>query len=280
MVAAKVRDYMSKEVVAVPETVTVGTARNLMLERKIKRLVVVDGGGRAVGVITSTDLARALAKRGAPWKWRNPENSLVSRFMTRDPVCISPDASLEEAGRIMLERGISGLPVIRDGRVIGVITKTDVVRYFAESMAGRYRVQDLMTREVVTARETHSVKRIARIMIKKGIGRVVVVDSGMRILGIVTKTDVANVSGQFREKTVVIDTDVGRASREIRAKTAGEVMSNPVVTIRPDADAAKAARMMIEWGFSGLPVSPDGERLAGIITKTDIVRGLVMAGES
>ncbi len=272
---AKVGDYMTTEVAAVTPQDTLGAVRNMMLGRKIKRVLVVDGE-RPVGIVTVDDLARAWAKRGPPWRWRSPENASVSRYMAKDLVTISPHSSIVEAARLMVERGISGLPVVEGDRVVGIITKTDLLRYFARELKGRFKVQDLMTKDVVTVRETDSVKKAAILMKEKRISRLVVIGPDGRIKGILTETDIAFVAPDRTRKFIIIDTGVGRSSREVRLGSVGELMSNPVVTVRPDSDASKAARVMLDWRISGLPVSPDGETLVGIITKTDIIRGIVI----
>ncbi len=276
---AKVGDYMTTEVAAVTPQDTLGAVRNIMLERKIKRVLVVQEE-RPIGIVTVDDLSRAWARRGAPWRWRRPESASVTRFMSRDLVTISPHASIVEAARVMVERGISGIPVVEAGRVVGIITKTDLLRYFAREMRGRFKVEDLMTRDVVTVRETDSVKKAAKLMKDKGISRLVVIGPDGRIKGVLTETDVAFVAPKRMRKFIVTDTHVGRSSREVRLGTVGDVMSNPVVTVRPDADASKAARIMLEWRISGLPVSPDGEELVGIVTKTDLVRGIAVGETS
>ena len=275
----KVEDYMTIEVAAVTPQDTLRAVRNIMLERKIKRVLVVEGD-RPVGIITIGDLSKAWARRGAPWRWRSPEWASVSRFMSKKLITISPNSSVVEAARLMIENGISGLPVVEAEKVVGIITKTDLIRFFAQEMRGRFRVKDLMTRDVITVKETDSVKKAAKIMKDKKISRLVVLGGDGRIVGVVTETDVAFVMPNYSRKFVIMDTDVGRASREVRTARVGDIMSNPVVTVRPDADAGKAARLMLEWRISGLPASPDGERLAGIITKTDLVRGIVIGAKA
>ncbi|RLG48244.1 MAG: inosine-5-monophosphate dehydrogenase [Thermoproteota archaeon] len=270
---------MSSEVVTVPPSSPLAHAINLMLERGIRRLVVVDEEGRPIGMLTVRDIARALSRRGAPWRWRSPEKASVSRFMSREVVSIGPKATVGEAASLMLERGISGLPVVSRGRVVGIITKTDVVRFYSEEMKGRFRVRELMSRDLVWVREGDSLKKVARVMKEKSVGRVLVLNGRGAVIGIVTERDLAYAGLSPLRRVVVVDMESGRSAKEVRAKTAGEIMSSPVVMVGPEVDAAKAARMMLEWGFSGLPVSEDGERAVGILTKTDIVRGVSLAGE-
>ncbi len=275
----KARDYMITEVITVYPSDTISHARNLMLERGIKRLLVVNREGKLVGILTLRDIVRILSSRRAPWKWRSLENSLIGTYMTKDPVTISPDTSLYEAAKLMIDLGISGLPVVSSNSLVGLLTKTDLVRFFAEKMRGIFSVKDLMKRDVITVKETDNIKKAAKLMMKEKVKRLVVTDSAKRILGIVTETDLAYVGAIWSRKRIVIETLAGREVKGVKAKTVGEIMKSPVVTVKPKDDAAKAARMMLEFGFSGFPVSSDGEKLEGLITKTDVIKGIIIAKE-
>ncbi|RLG44689.1 MAG: hypothetical protein DRN90_08555 [Thermoproteota archaeon] len=275
----KARDYMITEVITVYPSDTISHARNLMLERGIKRLLVVNREGKLVGILTLRDIVRILSSRRAPWKWRSLENSLIGTYMTKDPVTISPDTSLYESAKLMIDLGISGLPVVSSNSLVGLLTKTDLVRFFAEKMRGIFSVKDLMKRDVITVKETDNIKKAAKLMMKEKVKRLVVTDSAKRILGIVTETDLAYVGAIWSRKRIVIETLAGREVKGVKAKTVGEIMKSPVVTVKPKDDAAKAARMMLEFGFSGFPVSSDGEKLEGLITKTDVIKGIIIAKE-
>ncbi len=273
----RARDYMITGVVTVYPDDTISHARNLMLERGVKRLLVVDKKGKLVGILTLRDIVRILSSRRAPWKWRSLESSLVGTYMTKDPVTITPDTSIYETAKLMIKLGISGLPVVKSDSLVGLLTKTDLIKYFAEKMRGVFSVRDLMKKDVITVRETDNVKKAAKIMMEKRVKRLVVTDSAMKILGIVTETDLAYVGAIWSKKRIVIETLAGREVRGLKAKTVGEIMKTPVVTVKPKYDAAKAARMMLEFGFSGFPVSFDGEKLEGLITKTDVIKGIIIA---
>jgi len=270
---------MITEVITVYPSDTISHARNLMLERGIKRLLVVNREGKLVGILTLRDIVRILSSRRAPWKWRSLENSLIGTYMTKDPVTISPDTSLYESAKLMIDLGISGLPVVSSNSLVGLLTKTDLVRFFAEKMRGIFSVKDLMKRDVITVKETDNIKKAAKLMMKEKVKRLVVTDSAKRILGIVTETDLAYVGAIWSRKRIVIETLAGREVKGVKAKTVGEIMKSPVVTVKPKDDAAKAARMMLEFGFSGFPVSSDGEKLEGLITKTDVIKGIIIAKE-
>ncbi len=267
---AKIRDYMTKEVAVVSPQDTIGKARNLMLERRVRRLVVVEGN-EVVGVITVTDIAKALARRGAPWRWRDPESSLVSRFMTANPVTIGPDESIFTASKVMRERMIGGLPVVEDSELLGILSETDVTRFFEERMRGLYKAGDLVSNRYGVVRYNTSLKRVARIIAS---GKRVILVSGLdgKYEGIISEGELALWVPKLAERYVLIPSRVGRrVSLSTKVKTASSIMKELRIKVTREDDAGKAARFMLEWGLSAVPVF-DGESLLGVVDKKEIVR--------
>lgn len=115
-----VRDCMSRHVVAVRPLDSVEQAAEQMRRDGLRHLPVLRGALLA-GILSDRDLrsVAAGAKR-------------VQDIMTLNPVCIPPDASVDEAACLMEERKISGLPVVENGRVVGMLTASDVLRAFVE----------------------------------------------------------------------------------------------------------------------------------------------------
>ncbi|MEM0017448.1 MAG: CBS domain-containing protein [Candidatus Korarchaeum sp.] len=275
MLRTKVNDYMSRDVAVVLPSDTLGKARNLMLERRVRRLVVVEGG-RAVGVITATDIAKALARRGAPWRWRDPENALVGRFMTRDPVTVGPEESVPSAARVMAERGIGGLPVVRDSELVGILSETDVTRFFEENMRGVYRARDLLSERYGIVRHDMNIKRVARIIAS---GQRIVLVSGPngKYEGMISEGELALWVPELARKYVLIPSRVGRrVILDSKVRTVSSIMKELRIRVTPEDDASKAARFILEWGLPAVPVF-DEERLLGVVDKKEVVRGVSRA---
>jgi len=109
----------------------------------------------------------------------------VRDIMSVGVVHLEPDTPVERARATFLDAGISGAPVIRDGVLIGIVTKTDLIR---SDLGPRDRVADIMTPEVITLSERMSVAQAARILLRHDIHRAPVI-RGERIVGIVTRSD-------------------------------------------------------------------------------------------
>lgn len=125
-----VKDWMSTPAVCVLPDVPVRMALGLMERRKVRRLPVVEGG-KLVGIVTLSDLLKVVNRSdGVPSNHDLP----IERVMTKNPVSVTTDDSLEVAARLMIRRKVSGLPVLLGGRVRGVITESDLFRALAGIM--------------------------------------------------------------------------------------------------------------------------------------------------
>jgi CBS domain-containing protein len=136
------------------------------------------------------------------------------------------------------------------------------------------RVKDLMVREVVTVAPGTSLKDVASILAERGISGLPVVD-GDEVVGIVSEADIlmkAQAPGPTRGALGrLLHPQSSEEVEKLEARTAGEAMSSPVVTIDAGASIAEAASLMVQRGVNRLPVVEDG-RLAGILTRADVVR--------
>ena len=115
-----VSDMMSFPVTTAPPDATVEEAARIMEEQAIRGLVIEDEG-RLVGLISLWDLKRLTLNK--------QRNHPVKAFMQREVQTIAPNATVREAAHLMVRRDIGHLPVVLDGRVVGIITRTDIVQY-------------------------------------------------------------------------------------------------------------------------------------------------------
>jgi acetoin utilization protein AcuB len=127
-----VKEWMSRDVQVVRPDMPVGDAYDLMMKRNIRRLPVVDDG-QLVGIITLGDLREA---RPSPATGLSiyELNYLLSKLtagqvMTHNPYTVTPNTPIQEAARTMLDRKVSGLPVVdEEERLVGIITESDIFR--------------------------------------------------------------------------------------------------------------------------------------------------------
>ena len=138
----KVKDFMTTQVVSVRPDTLVREAARLMLEKKISGLPVTDTSGHVVGIVTEHDLLRrptnGPGSRATHWLQLMTEQAdintahfreaKVEEVMTRDPLTVTEDTAIEQACHLIEERGIKRLPVVRDGLLVGLVARADLIR--------------------------------------------------------------------------------------------------------------------------------------------------------
>jgi acetoin utilization protein AcuB len=125
---------MSKKMVTISESDTLSTVEDIMTLGHVRHMPVVHQG-KLVGVVSERDLLRASLSNLTDFATEHRRAFLhvveIARVMSTPPIVIHPDASVEEASRVMAERTIGCLPVVENDELLGLITETDVLRYVA-----------------------------------------------------------------------------------------------------------------------------------------------------
>jgi acetoin utilization protein AcuB len=114
----QVTNCMTRNPVCVTSNDTLARARELMDSGHFRRLPVIDNG-RLVGMVSEGDLRQ---------HWGYYESTKVNVAMTPDPVVIGAEATAEDAARLMLQRKIGGLPVMENGRLVGIVSTSDLLK--------------------------------------------------------------------------------------------------------------------------------------------------------
>jgi acetoin utilization protein AcuB len=141
-----VKNWMSKKVVTIEGKDSMQRAVSLMKEHKIRMLPVLQRG-KLVGVVSDTDLKRASASDATMLDVHEMlyliSKIKVKDIMTKDPLTVSPDCTVEETAELLMEHKISGVPVVDEGgKVVGVITRDDLFKVLiALSGLGRHGIQ-------------------------------------------------------------------------------------------------------------------------------------------
>jgi CBS domain-containing protein len=130
----RVADVMQTNLLTVRGTDTVGSAIALLAESHVSGVPVVDDHGRLAGVLSSSDILEALAEHNEPEAREAVfEETLVQEVMTPRPQTITPDAEVKDAAQRLLYLEIHRLFVEQEGRLVGVVSTTDLVRALAGS---------------------------------------------------------------------------------------------------------------------------------------------------
>jgi len=296
----RVKDVMSPD----PEAVTPDTPITEVVERLMARdymaLPVVDGSGRVVGVISDTDMLSAGATRlsvsvhkvigaelvRAALAKRKQEIGTVRDVMTAPAVTVSATASLREAAHVMHTRRLKRLPVVDEaGRLIGVLGRLDVLRSIASGYTHRTAphagtlpqehrtVAEIMEPQIPTVAETAPLAAVVGKLLDSDVKRVLVLDAGGKLAGIVTDTDlVARIDPDQRPGLLTMlrsrwNREAQRQVQRAYGQRAADVMTTPVVTVRDTTSVIDALTLTVERHVKRLPVVDADGRLIGIVSR-------------
>jgi CBS domain-containing protein len=255
-----VKDLMTTGVITLEKGRKLTDATTMMKKNHVSR-VVVTADGKIYGIITYNDIVRHM---GAQSRGNVLPTSLrVSSIAKTDLTTIESGASLREAAKLLYKRGISSLPVVDDGELIGIITTTDLAKALLDSDEG---IEDIVTKPYPVAPEDRIV-HARRIMLDNDADRVVVLEDG-EIKGILTERDVGEALEAFKK-----DADKYQYSR-IRQFMVKDVMTRDVATLDISARVGDVCKLMYNKRFSGIPITKEG-KLMGMVTKKELPKVLL-----
>ncbi|RBP16872.1 CBS domain protein [Roseiarcus fermentans] len=164
----RVREVMTHGAIGLPETATIAEAAETMLKARISAVLVHDANNALVGVVSSGDLMRRAeigAERKRPrWieallsggrlaeSYAHSHGRKIGEIMTRRLVCVSEDAELGAAVDLMLRHGVKRLPVLRGEAVIGILSRTDLMKALVKALpASQERRSDTEIKAAIEA---------------------------------------------------------------------------------------------------------------------------------
>ena len=258
----------SKSVITVNPNSSVYEALEKMKSNSIKRVVICEEA-KPLGIITERDINRFLESDKTA---RALDEIPVKHLMEKNVVLITDkleDDFYQCASK--MDNFQIGSVIITDkhGDLSGIISRTDLVKSYANVFGGKYLVKDFMTRQLVTCRKTDSIKFALDLMNQNKVSRLVVTDEKGSPIGLVSTNTLLAHSDYFSKGTT--------RSRDYLLPLKDNVVVNDlleenIVTINEDEDLAEAARKMVNSKISGIPVLDSNQKLVGVVSKTDVVK--------
>ena len=133
----KVSDRMTRDVITVRADESIRAAVDLVEQKRLRRFPVMRDG-ELIGIVTDRDLRNATASSVVLTERKYHDFLLdtvkVESVMSADPATIGPSADLKEAARRILDLKVGGLPVVEDGKLLGIITETDLINTLLEEL--------------------------------------------------------------------------------------------------------------------------------------------------
>jgi CBS domain-containing protein len=241
------KELMSQDIATTTPDTSLDDAARIMGEKHIGSLIV-EKYKTPVGIVTERDLLSKVLALGLFLK-----DEKVESIMSYPLAGVSPVASTKEVAELMISRK-GRLVVFNVGMLVGIITASDLIKSLPDVTETEVKVDDFMTKDVVTADEDSFVINIARTMGRQRIGSVIITREG-EPFGIFTERDLLTT---FLAKGRTLFTEVGPEC------------SSPLITIPAGTSVHRAAATMALKHIRRLPIVKD-DKLTGVITARDLV---------
>ena len=311
----RVEEIMTHEVATVTPDASLAEIVEKLMDKVYSALPVVDAGGRLTGIVSDTDLLErgdmevsiSLKRATDPELARSLINRLrqsgrkLSDVMTPNPITIRPEAPLAEAARLMAQKNVKRLPVVDDQKqLVGMLGRFDILKTLAAvrlpqspppvesavSTSLLRTVTDVMDRAVSTVSPDTFLTDVLAVLASDRYQRVMVVDGSHHVMGIISDTDlVARMSPETHPgilELLVSKLPLGQRSAEARShlqkargKTAADLMTRPVITLRANESIGTALALAAEKHIKRFPVVDETGRLLGIVGRGELFRALV-----
>jgi CBS domain-containing protein len=236
---------------------------------------------KVVGIVTRTNLLQ------------NPEEEQLALLMTRDPITISPGSDLQTAARLLLQHGIRRLPVVDDGKLVGLVTVADVVGTIAD-MNIDIPIKDYVEKEVVAIYSETPLPVVARIMELASVKAVPVLDAALELIGIISDRDVISAS-VIEDSVEMSDMSAGQdddawtwesmrdtmsiyysVSRiKVPNLIGSDVMIREPITATYIASVSDCARKMKRNRIDQIPIINSNRKLQGLLRDHDLLKPLI-----
>ena len=268
-----------KEPITVSKTASVADNIKKMVNDDISRVLISDNG-EPVGVVTERDVGLFLLTEQTERKIDEvPITELMSKLVT-----VNHLASIEDCAQIMVERDIGSLGVNVNGSTKGIITRTDLTKYYIASFVGEKRVGDVMTISFVACHEDDPLYEALSNMISQKVSRIIVKTKEEKPVGVMSFRDLFRLSMVLGKEEEIVDNSSGISvlfSRKGLISKTGfgataqvkEAMTVNMITVEHDDDLTMACTTLIENDINAAAVLVNN-RLTGILSKTDVVRAI------
>ncbi len=264
----KIKNIMSENVVSIDKNLNICDCLRMMYKDNLSRIPVTstneDNKKVLVGIISEKDIADKLGS--AKYGNMAPSHFHVSTVMVKDLITVDENDQLTDVAKTLIVKNIGALPVLSDGEMVGIVTKSDFIYLCKAKAYEKISVKDIMTRDIISISADDRLIHARKVIMDSKVGRLLLTEDN-ELAGIITSKDIAKAFVSFRKHTP----DKYQAS-QIKELTVGEFMSTNVQTISQDATIPELADAMLETGYNGYPVVDDEDQIIGIVTQSDLLK--------
>jgi len=254
----KVADVMTKDVISVDKDEDLRHVLSLMKKHDITKVPVLENK-QFIGIATDNMIAYKLGSRRK--RMVQASRLHASTVTNKKYEAVSPDTDVKELMRKVGAPGLTMLPVLDKGKLVGVITKADLLPL----VTSQKPVSTIMREEVFSVASDDRVVHARRVMLDNKVARLPVVDQG-KLLGMISDMEIAFAFASLKRSF-----SLGRQKHQLEELLVRDVMKTPAVWIQPTMRIADAAKVMLKMNAGALPLLTD-EVIAGIVSRTDVLR--------
>lgn len=258
----QVKNLMSTSLITIDKDQSLADALKLLRKNRISRLPVLNNK-ELVGIISERDIAQKL---GSSKYEHMPASRLhVSSVMVKDVISVPQTMLLADVAKLMLENGIGSVPVMDDGKMVGIVSKADFTTLAVDGEYTKICTKDLMTKGIISISPSERLVHARRVSMDSKVGRLPVIDDE-NLVGMITSKDLMRAFIDFRKKV-----PEKYQKSQIKEVLVEDIMSTNPTVVSKDIPISEVAEIMIDTGYNGLPVV-ENDKVVGIITQTDILR--------
>jgi CBS domain-containing protein len=268
---------ISKKPISILKKSSISEVIKKLLDYNLSRLIVVDAG-KPIGIITEKDIGLFLFSETT----RQGLDDIPITKIMKPILFVGESQSPEKSAKTMIENEVSSLTVGSEKELKGIFTKTDLVKYYLNNLSDESKVVDYMTHDYINTHTAAPLFKVVRKMLEKKVSRVIVKDQNEHPVGVISFRNLFRISIELGdaeedlEHTTLDQIRKGFLSEEGfgNISLARDVMTKGLVTIKFNQSLSDACELILENNVSGLVVLDGNESIAGIISKTDIVKAL------
>jgi CBS domain-containing protein len=268
---------ISKKPISILKKSSISEVIKKLLDYNLSRLIVVDAG-KPIGIITEKDIGLFLFSETT----RQGLDDIPITKIMKPILFVGESQSPEKSAKTMIENEVSSLTVGSEKELKGIFTKTDLVKYYLNNLSDESKVVDYLTHDYINTHTAAPLFKVVRKMLEKKVSRVIVKDQNEHPVGVISFRNLFRISIELGdaeedlEHTALDQIRKGFLSEEGfgNISLARDVMTKGLVTIKFNQSLSDACELILENNVSGLVVLDGNESIAGIISKTDIVKAL------
>ena len=269
-----IRDIKNVGIIGVQINSTLQNIILNLVSNKISKIFVFDNE-KPVGIITDKDIIRFLYIDKSA---RKLSNVYAAEIMNN--VCFVYDnMTCQQAAQMMIINKISTLGIGSKESLEGIITKTDLLKYYMNNIHDKSPVSDYMTVSYFSSDVDEKLHDIIKKMLIYDISRVVITDNNKNALGIITNGDIFKITMATNNMDIV-QMSLGEYTQQdglwsetgfVGSQLAGEAMTEGIITIDLDTSVKTAAKILVDRRIDSLGINNNQGELVGLINKTNIL---------